>query len=125
MSMFKARETGDDDREPTSEVEFDIREFVRRDGPNLRRQPDNDSEVVAGNIGSLLQRVSGSSVIEIDRLIGELQALRDMLNEEGARVRQEVVDYATMSQAAMHSTKIIAESLAHWKSVPDAPSISE
>lgn len=125
MSMFKARETGDGDREPTSEVEFDIREFVRRDGPNLRRQPDNDSEVVAGNIGSLLQRVSGSSVIEIDRLIGELQALRDMLNEEGARVRQEVVDYATMSQAAMHSTKIIAESLAHWKSVPDAPSISE
>ena len=97
MSMFKARETGDGDREPTSEVEFDIREFVRRDGPNLRRQPDNDSEVVAGNIGSLLQRVSGSSVIEIDRLIGELQALRDMLNEEGARVRQEVVDYATMS----------------------------
>jgi hypothetical protein len=125
MSMFKARETGDDDREPTSEVEFDIREFVRRDGQNLRRQPENDSEVVAGNIGSLLQRVSGSSVIEIDRLIGELQALRDMLNEEGARVRQEVVDYATMSQAAMHSTKIIAESLAHWKRVPDAPSISE
>lgn len=125
MSMFKARETGDDDREPTSEVEFDIREFVRRDGQSLRRQPENDSEVVAGNIGSLLQRVSGSSVIEIDRLIGELQALRDMLNEEGARVRQEVVDYATMSQAAMHSTKIIAESLAHWKRVPDAPSISE
>jgi hypothetical protein len=30
-----------------------------------------------------------------------------------------------MSQAAMQSTKIIAESLAHWKRVPDAPSIAE
>jgi hypothetical protein len=30
-----------------------------------------------------------------------------------------------MSQAAMQSTKIIAESLIHWKKVPDAPSISE
>jgi hypothetical protein len=64
-------------------------------------------------------------VQEIDRLIGELQGLRDMLSHEGARVQQEVIDYATMTQAALHSTKIIAESLAHWKRVPDAPSISE
>jgi hypothetical protein len=125
MSLFKARENGDFDREPTSEVEFDIREFVRRDGANLRRAPESDSEVVASNIGSLLQRVSGTSVQEIDRLIGELQALRDMLHHEAARVQQEVLEYASMSQAAMQSTKIIAESLAHWKRVPDAPSIAE
>jgi hypothetical protein len=124
MSLFKARETGEFDREQ-NEVEFDIREFVRRDGANLRRQPESDGELVAGNIGSLLQRVSGTSVQEIDRLIGELQGLRDMLSHEGARVQQEVIDYATMTQAALHSTKIIAESLAHWKRVPDAPSISE
>jgi hypothetical protein len=124
MSLFKARETGDFDREQ-NEVEFDIREFVRRDGANLRRQPESDGELVAGNIGSLLQRVSGTSVQEIDRLIGELQGLRDMLSHEGARVQQEVIDYATMTQAALHSTKIIAESLAQWKRVPDAPSISE
>jgi hypothetical protein len=124
MSLFKARETGEFDREQ-NEVEFDIREFVRRDGASLRRQPESDGELVAGNIGSLLQRVSGTSVQEIDRLIGELQGLRDMLSHEGARVQQEVIDYATMTQAALHSTKIIAESLAHWKRVPDAPSISE
>jgi hypothetical protein len=124
MSLFKARETGEFDREQ-NEVEFDIREFVRRDGANLRRQPESDGELVAGNIGSLLQRVSGTSVQEIDRLISELQGLRDMLHHEGARVQQEVLDYATMTQAALHSTKIISESLAHWKRVPDAPSISE
>ena len=81
--------------------------------------------MVAGNISSLLQRVSGSSVQEIDRLIADLQTLRDRLELEGERVRREIVEYATLSQAAMQSTRIIGESLTHWKKVPDAPSISE
>lgn len=108
-----------------AEVEGGIRDFVRRDGAALRRQPDNDSEIVAGNISSLLQRVSVNSVQEIDRLIADLQALRERLEDEGARVQRRIVEYATLSQAAMQSTKIINESLSHWKRVPDAPSISE
>jgi hypothetical protein len=105
------------------EVEGEIREFVRRDVATLRRQPESESEIVAGNIGTLLQRVAGTSVKEIDKLIVELQTLRDMLHTEGARVQREIVEYATLSQAAMQSTRIIAESLTHWKKVPDAPSM--
>jgi hypothetical protein len=79
--------------------------------------------MVASNIGTLLQRVAGTSVKEIDKLILELQTLREMLHTEGARVQREIVEYATLSQAAMQSTRIIAESLTHWKKVPDAPSM--
>ena len=75
----------------------------------------DDGEMVANNISSLLQRVSGTSVQEIDRLIGELQTLRDTLQNEGERVRREVIQYANLSQAAMQSTKIIAESLTNCK----------
>jgi hypothetical protein len=64
-------------------------------------------------------------VQEIDRLISELQTLREMLHNEGARVQREIVEYATLSQAAMQSTKIIAESLTHWKRTPDAPSLRD
>jgi len=124
MSLIKAREPAEE-KSPESQVEGEIREFVRRDVATLRRQPESDSEIVASNIGSLLQRVAGTSVQEIDRLIGELQTLRDMLHNEGARVQREIVEYATLSQAAMQSTKIIAESLTHWKKIPDAPSIRE
>ena len=101
------------------EVEGEIREFVRRDGAVLRRAPDSDGELIANNIGALLQRVSGSSVHEIDRLITELQTLRELLQSEGARVQREIAEYAHLSQSAMQSTKIIAESLAQWKSVGD------
>jgi hypothetical protein len=125
MNLLKSREAADVDTSVETAVEGEIREFVRRDFASVRRPPENDGEVVANNISSLLQRVSGSSVQEIDRLIGELQTLRDMLQTEGARVQREIIQYANLSQAAMQSTKIIAESLTNWKKVPDAPSIRE
>ena len=67
----------------------------------------------------MLQRVAGTSVQEVDRLIGELQQLRELLHQEGARVQREITEYAHLSQSAMQSTKIIAESLSHWKGDAD------
>jgi hypothetical protein len=115
MNAPKPGKPADLDEPTTAEVEGEIREFVRRDVATLRRHPEADSDLVASNIGSLLQRVAGTSVQEVDRLIAELQALRDLLNKEGARVQREIVEYANLSQSAMQSTKIIAESLAKWK----------
>jgi signal transduction histidine kinase len=109
----------DFDQAVEAAVEGEIREFVRRDGANLRRAPETDSEMVANNITTLLARVAGTSVQEIDRLIAELQTLRALLQEEGARVQRELAEYAHLSQSAMQSTKIIAESLAQWKKIGD------
>jgi hypothetical protein len=55
-------------------------------------------------------------VEEIDRLIAELKSLRDTLSAEGERVGREIARYATLSQSAMQSTKIIGESIARWSS---------
>jgi hypothetical protein len=115
MTAIKSSKPIDLDTNRETEVEGEIREFVRRDGSSLRRAPETDSEVVANNISTLLQRVAGTSVQEIDRLIAELQTLREMLQTEGARVQREITEYAHLSQSAMQSTKIIAESLSHWK----------
>jgi hypothetical protein len=103
-------------------LEGEIREFVRRDGANLRRSPETDSELVASNIGTLFQRVAGTSVQEIDGLIGELQRLRSLLQDQGARVQRQLAQYAHLSQSAIESTKIIAESLVQWKKVGGDPS---
>jgi len=100
-------------------VEGEIREFVRRDSASLRWTPETDSELVANNILSLLQRVAAASAKDIDGVIAELQTLSALLQEEGARVEREVVEYAHLSQSAMQSTRIIAESLAQWKQVSD------
>jgi hypothetical protein len=127
MGMFTTRAPADGEEMMTAEaeVEGEIREFVRRDTAALRGPSEPDGAVVANNIGSLLQRVSGQSVQEIDSLIAELQTLRERLRLEGERVQRNIVEYASLSQAAMQSTRIIADSLTHWKKVPDAPGISE
>jgi len=114
MTLIKPRDPAELEKSNESAVEGEIREFVRRD-VTLRRTPEADSEVVANNIGTLLQRVAGSSVQEIDRLMGELHTLRELLQSEGARVQREITEYAHLSQSAMQSTKIITESLAKWK----------
>jgi hypothetical protein len=115
MTLIKPREPTELEKSTESAVEGEIREFVRRDVATLRRTPEAESEVVANNIGTLLQRVAGSSVQEIDRLMTELHTLRELLQSEGARVQREITEYAHLSQSAMQSTKIITESLAKWK----------
>ena len=98
------------------EVEGDIREFVRRDA-SLFRHPraEGGGDMAVDNVNSLIQRVAGQSIGEIDHVIGELTRVRDMLRSEGERVQREISGYASLSQAAMTSMKIIADSMAQWQ----------
>ena len=74
----------------------ELREFVRRDGASVRRTPETDGEPVANNIGTLFERVAGTSVQEIDGLIAGLRTL-SLLQDQGARVQRELADYAHFS----------------------------
>ena len=98
--------------------EGEIREFVRRDVAFLRRQrpeADTPSEPVSDNLNGLIRRVSGASMEEIDRVILELQGVREMLRSEGERVGREIAGYANLSHAAMTAMKVIGDSLTQWK----------
>ena len=126
MALRKARYIAEHNEPAETELEGEIREFVSRDVvSNVGRRPENESELVASNINSVLQRVTATSVQEIDALISELESSRDMLHSEAARVQREIVQYSTLIQGALHSTKIIAESLTQWKKVPDAQTLSD
>src|SRR6185503_14244451 len=82
-----------------SEVEEGIREFVRNDIAYLRRPVavsapeatlDPGAEATVNNVNSLIHRVAGTSVSEIEKLIAELEAVRDLLHAEGQRVQREI-----------------------------------
>jgi hypothetical protein len=88
--------------------------LLRRDFSSLRANPQADSDPVTSDIGSLLQRMAGTSVHEVDRLIDELNGLRETVSSEGERVRREVVQYAALSQVAMQSTTTLAECMTRW-----------
>jgi hypothetical protein len=115
-----------------SEVEAGIRDFVRNDIAYLRRpvpgamsteanakdanaKLEPTTEATVTNVNSLIQRVAGTSLGEIEKLVTELESLRDLLHEEGQRVQREISGYAQLSQAAMKSTRMIADNVSQWK----------
>jgi hypothetical protein len=122
MNSVKPRVAAEIEK-PSTEIEGNIRELVRRDTGSIR-QVDTESETAANNLSTLLRRVSGNSAREIDNLIGELRILRDKLQADSDRVEREIVEYASLSQSVIQLTKIIADGVTQVKRVPDAPSIS-
>jgi hypothetical protein len=114
----------DNDFSAVSEVEAGIRDFVRNDIAYLRRPApnagaeagiDSNAEATVSSVNSLIQRVAGTSLAEIENLVSELESLRDLLHAEGQRVQREISGYAQLSQAAMKSTRMIADNVAQWK----------
>jgi hypothetical protein len=111
------------DQAAATAFEGEIREFVRRDVAFLRRHQRNSEaepapEPLVDNLNVLIRRVSGASMDEIDRVILELQSVRDMLRSEGERVGREIAGYASLSHAAMTAMKVIGDSLTQWKNAP-------
>ena len=111
-----------------SEVEAGIRDFVRNDIAYLRRPAvaspeaaplDATAEATVNSVNSLIQRVAGTSLAEIEKLISELESLRDLLHAEGQRVQREISGYAQLSQAAMKSARMIADNVTQWKRAAD------
>ena len=121
-------ETVDSNLAAVTEVEAGIRDFVRNDVAYLRRPMavsateatlDPSAEATVNNVNSLIQRVAGTSLAEIEKLISELESLRDILHAEGQRVQREISGYAQLSQAAMKSTRMIADNVQQWKRTAD------
>ena len=116
--MSAMKRLGDIEKNPSNEFEGEIREFIRRD-VTMRRQGDGaeagTTEAGSENLNSLIERVSGATVTEIDRLIAELQSIRTLLHNEGERVRREITGYAGLSQSAVATMKVIGDTLSQLK----------
>ena len=123
MTVIKAERPAETDQAAAAataaveQVEGEIRAFVRRDVSAFRRQQaESGGDAAVDNVGSVIERVAKASIGEIDRVMAELANVRDMLRGEGERVQREISGYASLSQTAMTSMKIIGDSLVQWKS---------
>jgi hypothetical protein len=115
-----------------TDVEAGIRDFVRNDIAYLRRptpsmvpssapMENNGADAAVNSVNTLIQRVAGVSLNEIENLISELEGLRSLMHNEGQRVQRELAGYAQLSQAAMKSSRMIADNLAQWKRATPLP----
>jgi hypothetical protein len=76
-------------------------------------QIDDDTE----RTKSSLARMTSNSIDRLERLVSEIQEMREFLRSEGERVQREIVTYEQLNQnVALAATKIKAETVGTWKS---------
>jgi hypothetical protein len=76
-------------------------------------QSEDDTE----RTKSSLARLTSNSIDRLERLMSEIQQMRDFLRSEGERVQREIVNYEQLNQnVALAATKIEAETVGTWKS---------
>ena len=116
MTALKAESTAEEAVAVVSVVEGEIRDLFRKDMAARRPRSEAGSELDPEGLTSVIGRISGHSVQEIDSLISELQQVRSFLRAEGERLQRDLTRYAEMNQSALASVKIINEAIGPWKS---------
>jgi hypothetical protein len=94
-----------------------VHELVPRADSHLeqKREAVDDRNRNGEDLNALIQRIAGSSMDEIDRVISELEAVREALRREGERVSREISGYASLSHSAATAMKIIGDSIKQWR----------
>src|SRR5204863_796750 len=78
-------------------LENSIRDAATQNAANLRVVRGGEGEIVADNLGQMIGRLSGSSIAEIDRLVSDLRAVRQHLENERDRVQRAITEFAYLS----------------------------
>jgi hypothetical protein len=101
-------EPGEWARKALDIIESETRDLVHSGAPTCKSETDVD-------IAPLVEKIGATSIAEVEKLIGELQAAKDFLESEGERVQREAEHYTTLTQMASASVKIIADTVAGWR----------
>ena len=103
-----------------AQLEEDITALIRRDNPpRHHRDREPVANPTSGHMNGLLQQVAGTSIEEIDRIILELQNVRDMLRGESERLSNEVARYADLNNTTMILMRSLVDRLKLSKSPED------
>jgi hypothetical protein len=79
----------------------------------------NSEAAVSSDVNTLLERMSGLSLAEMDKAIQELQKARNFVRNERERLRLEIVEHLRLTKAAMGSAKAVSENIARFGTVAE------
>jgi hypothetical protein len=85
-----------------------------------RARPAEDAgQKATDDLVSFVRNASETSTREIDHLIDELKGLQKRLDDEGNRVRQQIVDFASLNQSTLQLAKIVLDEVPTAKMLPN------
>jgi hypothetical protein len=90
-------------------IESETRELIHAEAPSTR------PTVTDAEIAPLIERIGATSIVEIEKLVGELQEAKNFLQSEGERIQRETAHYVKFTQLASSSVKIIFDTVSGWR----------
>jgi hypothetical protein len=79
----------------------------------------NVEAAVPSDVNTLLERMSGLSLAEMDKAIQELQKARNFLRNEKERLRLEIAEHLRLTKAAMGSARAVSENITRFGTVAE------
>jgi hypothetical protein len=83
---------------------------------NSANEPENEGKE---KLELLVGQALGCALDEIDRVIAELENVRNKLRNEGDRVVRLLINHVALSNTTMSGVKIISDSLKTWQGPSD------
>ena len=85
----------------------------RADNTELRREQtvDASSIPIRENLTKLIGRVAGTSTGQVERVVLQLQSIKDLLHSEGERVNREIAGYVKLNDHATSAMQAISAAL--------------
>jgi hypothetical protein len=79
----------------------------------------NAEAAVPADVSTLLERLSGPSLAEMDKAIQDLQKARNFLRNEKERLRLEIAEHLRLTKAAMGSARAVSENITRFGTVAE------
>ena len=67
---------------------------------------------------SIVGEKSQTAQAELERLIGELQQLRQSMDDQGKRVQQQINEFTSLSQSTLEFAKLVRDGASNVKTFP-------
>jgi hypothetical protein len=113
----------------SQELNAEMRELIERTtllsmepsfpSQDRANETPNIALTVPSDVGTLLERMSGPSLAEMEKAIQELQKARNFLRNEKERLRLEIVEHLRLTRAAMGSARAVTENITKFGTVAE------
>jgi hypothetical protein len=96
-------------RDVVAAMESEKRDLTNAEAPST---PKTETDV---EIAPLIHKVGTTSIVEIEKLMGEMQEARNFLQSEWERIQRETARYMNLTQVASESVKVIFDVVSGWR----------
>jgi hypothetical protein len=79
--------------------------------------PADAAENATNKLLSIVGEKSQAAKSELERLIGELQQLRQSMDDEGKRVQQQITEFASLGQSTLEFAKLVRDGTSNVKTL--------